>query len=161
MADLIDRQAAIDAVLHHGEIENNYTDLYYDGYCDGVYDSADMLKDLPSAQPTQKNYSNTLDALDCISRQAAIDAIVNTISEIGYHDNSEVARYGATFRQHEIIDIIENLPTAEPKKGRWTKISPAGIYECSQCGQNVMTGDIEVYAYCHHCGAKMKEENDE
>lgn len=50
MDDLISRQAAIEAVLHHGEIENDYTDLYYDGYCDGVYDSADILKDMPSAQ---------------------------------------------------------------------------------------------------------------
>lgn len=52
---------------------------------------------------------------DLISRQAAIDTIVNTVSEIGLHDNSEVARYGATFRQHEIIDIIETLPSAEPE----------------------------------------------
>lgn len=37
----------------------------------------------------------------------------------------------------------------------------AAIYECSQCGQNVMTGDIEVYAYCHHCGARMEVENDD
>lgn len=50
---------------------------------------------------------------DLISRQAAIDAIVNTVSEIGLHDNSEVARYGATFRQHEIIDIIEGVPSAQ------------------------------------------------
>lgn len=49
--DLISRQAAIDAVSHHGEIENDYTDLYHDGYCDGVYDSVDILEDLPSAQP--------------------------------------------------------------------------------------------------------------
>ena len=53
-------------------------------------------------------------ASDLISKQAAIDAIVNTVSHIGLHDNSEVARYGATFRQHEIIDIIENLPSAQP-----------------------------------------------
>lgn len=52
---------------------------------------------------------------DLISRQAAIDAIVNTVSEIGLHDNSEVARYGATFRQHEIIYIIESLPSASQK----------------------------------------------
>lgn len=52
---------------------------------------------------------------DSINRQAAIDAIVNTVSEIGLHDNSEVARYGATFRQHEIIDIIEGLPSAQPE----------------------------------------------
>ena len=50
---------------------------------------------------------------DLISRQAAIDAIVNNVSEIGLHDNSEVARYGATFRQHEIIDIIECVPSAQ------------------------------------------------
>lgn len=40
--------------------------------------------------------------------------------------------------------------------GRWKRISPAGIYECSECGQNVMTGDIECYKFCHGCGAKMK-----
>ena len=55
---------------------------------------------------------------DLISRQAAIDAIVNTVSEIGLHDNSEVARYGATFRQHEIIDIIEGVPSAQPELRR-------------------------------------------
>ena len=49
---------------------------------------------------------------DLISRREAIDAIVNKVSGIGLHDNSEVARYGATFRQHEIIDIIESLPSA-------------------------------------------------
>ena len=52
---------------------------------------------------------------DMVSRAAAIDAIVNTVSEIGLHDNSEVARYGATFRQHEIIDIIEGMPSAQPE----------------------------------------------
>ena len=57
---------------------------------------------------------------DLISRQAAIDAIVNTVSRIGLHDNSEVARYGATFRQHEIIDIIESLPSAQPEQ-RYTE----------------------------------------
>ena len=51
---------------------------------------------------------------DLISRQAAIDAIVNTVSRIGLHDNSEAARYGAAFRQHEIIDIIESLPSVQP-----------------------------------------------
>ncbi len=42
------------------------------------------------------------------------------------------------------------------KTGRWKRISPAGIYECSECGQNVMTGDIECYQFCHGCGAKME-----
>lgn len=51
---------------------------------------------------------------DLISRQAAIDAIVNTVSDVGLHDNSETARYGATYRQHEIITILKSLPSAQP-----------------------------------------------
>lgn len=48
---------------------------------------------------------------------------------------------------------IEEL--TDKNVGKWVKISPAGIYECSQCGQNVMTSDIEAYKFCHGCGAKM------
>ena len=48
---------------------------------------------------------------------------------------------------------------AEPvRHGKWLRISPAKIYECSECGQNVMTDDIECYAYCQHCGARMDKE---
>ena len=45
------------------------------------------------------------------------------------------------------------------KTGHWKKISHAGIMECSVCGENVLTSDIEAYKYCHHCGAKMEGEN--
>ena len=47
------------------------------------------------------------------------------------------------------------------RHGHWIKISPAGIYECSECGKNVMTSDIEAYEYCHGCGARMDEEANE
>lgn len=73
---------------------------------------------------------------DLISRQAAIDAIVNTVSEIWNHDSSEVARYGATFRQHEILDIIESLPSVQPE-----------IIRCKDCKYAYMTGDGLV-KYC-------------
>lgn len=54
------------------------------------------------------------------------------------------------------ITAVEDAPTIEErKKGKWVKISPSGIYECSVCGQNVMTQDIDVYLYCHGCGAVM------
>ena len=53
---------------------------------------------------------------------------------------------------------IHNAPTIEPrKKGHWIKISPANIYECSECGKNVMTDDISAYDFCHGCGAEMTE----
>lgn len=51
---------------------------------------------------------------DLISRKNAIEAIVNTISDVGNHDNSEVARFGSAFRQLEIIGILQALPSAEP-----------------------------------------------
>ena len=52
---------------------------------------------------------------------------------------------------------LRNAPTIEERKnGEWIKISPAGIYECSVCGQNVMTQDIDAYLYCHGCGAVMR-----
>ena len=53
---------------------------------------------------------------------------------------------------------LKKIPSADVapvRHGRWIKISPAGIYECSECGKNVMTSDIEAYEYCHGCGAIM------
>lgn len=41
-------------------------------------------------------------------------------------------------------------------KGHWIKISPANIYECSICNQDVLTHDIDAYQFCHHCGADMR-----
>ncbi len=57
-----------------------------------------------------------------------------------------------------VMKNIRSLPPAQPeqKVGKWLKISPAGIYECSRCGQVVMTSDIEAYKYCHGCGKRME-----
>ncbi len=64
-----------------------------------------------------------------------------------------------------IIDEIKyEVPSedvAPVRHAHWIKISPAGIYECSECGKNVMTSDIGAYEYCHGCGAIMDGDNDE
>lgn len=92
---------------------------------------------------------------DLISRQVAIDALKET-------DDVGVCWKGGYVQRHsdfeEAINCIKELPSAEPerKKGKWIKISPANIYECSVCHQNVMTEDIEAYLFCHHCGADMR-----
>ena len=39
--------------------------------------------------------------------------------------------------------------------GNWVMVSPARIYSCSKCGQNVRTDNIECYKFCHGCGAEM------
>ena len=56
-----------------------------------------------------------------------------------------------------IIDRFMAFASAQPerKTGQWLQISPAGIYECSECGQTVMTKDISCYKFCHGCGAYM------
>lgn len=63
-----------------------------------------------------------------------------------------------------VMDIVKNFPAAdviERKKGMWIQISPAKIYECSQCGKSIMTGDIFTYKFCFACGAEMKKEEEE
>ena len=50
---------------------------------------------------------------DLISRADAINAIVNTGSKVAYRDASESTLFGSAFRQNEIIDIINALPSAE------------------------------------------------
>ena len=59
---------------------------------------------------------------------------------------------------NQFIDWLEDAPAIDTvRKGKWIKISPAEIYECSVCGLNLMTGDIDVYSWCHGCGAKMEK----
>lgn len=84
------------------------------------------------------------------------------------------------FQLSRVYELIDNAPTVditcpncdsgyaqgysdgylkskeERPQGKWTQISPAKIYECSECHQVVMTSDIESYLYCHHCGADMR-----
>ena len=60
---------------------------------------------------------------------------------------------------HDVESTVRNEEILLPKQ-RDIK-SPAGIYECSVCGQNVMTQDIDVYMYCHGCGADMRGEEHE
>ena len=71
--------------------------------------------------------------------------------------------YVLEYRTTQIKEMLMDVPSADVtpiRHGHWIKISPAGIYECSECGKNVMTSDIEAYEYCHGCGAIMDgEEN--
>jgi DNA-directed RNA polymerase subunit RPC12/RpoP len=59
---------------------------------------------------------------------------------------------GNVYEEHKLIlELLEQ----ESKTGHWIKITPSGIYICSECEQNVLTGNIDAYHYCHHCGIKM------
>ena len=92
---------------------------------------------------------------DAISRQAVLDGIDNYIEKA----QSTGAKDDFISFEELVVKVLPSV-TPKPKMGRWIRISPAGIYECSECGQNVMTGDIDAYRHCHGCGAKMVDVTD-
>ena len=153
MNDLISRQAAIDAILHHGDLENDYTDLYHDGYCDGIYDSCDVLKDLPSAQPEFAKDTN-VPTNDCISRQSAIDEI-KAVYE--WHD---------AVTEDRLIEHMIQLPSAQPERtGKWIETikhykDDEQEYDyievnCSECGVRRKIGWRDARC-CPNCGVKIE-----
>lgn len=126
--DTISRQAAIDAIMAD-KIEGKALDIIIalgDGKqaetlnqaCDR---HAQLLNDLPSAEPTQANASNTLKALDCISRQAALDAISCNITVTGRQNAELVAATIGTF-----ADRIKALPSAQPEL-QWIPVAEKPI----------------------------------
>lgn len=91
---------------------------------------------------------------DTISRQAAIKAIGEkpVAWSKGEYEQGLQNQWGYD------VSAIKQLPPAQPEriKGHWIKISPANIYECSECGKSVMTNDICAYDFCHGCGAEIE-----
>lgn len=90
---------------------------------------------------TQTNTSNALNALDCVERQAAIDALYG----ITAYKNS-IPLFSAVFN-------IEKLPSAE-RRARW-KGEGLGDYRCSLCGE--VTRHTRT-RFCPNCGARMEED---
>lgn len=64
-----------------------------------------------------------------------------------------------------ITNLIDNAPTAEPKRGRWITVSDgygngvatASICECSLCKDTIWVykNDKRKWKFCPHCGATM------
>ena len=143
MSDLISRQAAIDALKHDEEYDEDIPNR-----ADGVRDAIITISSLPSAQPEERMNKHTeTHACDCISRQAAIMQAKNI-------------RYDADIRADKAIDdviyALEQMPSAQPD---YTYMvvgnSKNGItmwYECAKCAEPVTIGD----KYCRNCGRKFK-----
>lgn len=88
----------------------------------------------------------------------ALDMAIKSLQQPNPYETVRPIRPDALY---QIIDEKEGTVTLAPIKHKWKKISPAGIYECSRCGQNVMTDDIDCYKFCHGCGVDMRgDEND-
>jgi len=77
---------------------------------------------------------------ELISRQASIDAL--------YHVDEYNGRS---------VEAIRNLPSAEPKRGKWI-LDRSGAYCCSECMEPCATYVLMKPRdkFCKMCGAKME-----
>ena len=88
---------------------------------------------------------------DLIYRQHAINALENTDCEL------------SNDAWDELTNAIKQVPSAEPKKGRWVKkeketfVGQWWWYECSECAWEAPAPTCNwEYKYCPDCGAKME-----
>ena len=139
MSDCISRQAALDAL--NEQIEQ----------CNKALGSFDISpKDeyaIKVERASLKAYKELIENLP----PAQLDFYVTEKIDKAYDDG-----YNAGYLQGEFDARNEAMPPAPAKRGKWVKISPANIYECSKCGKHVMTNDISAYDFCHGCGADMR-----
>lgn len=115
-----------------------------------------------SVEPIGEAFDMAIEALqaktdgDTISRQAALDAVYERIKQIGYENSLSILSIG---------QAIRDLPSAQPKTGKWIK-DKHGYTVCSECGWNaprIMVGGFTTKhledaesEFCWHCGAKMR-----
>ena len=97
---------------------------------------------------------------DLIDRQAAIDAIDRERKKKHLFNTAEDGLL-------EARGVINTLPSAEPKRGKWIvkeKVYPDlpndsdYRYECSLCGSEDQHNEKMIVPYCWHCGARMDGE---
>ena len=110
--DLISRKAAIEEMLKCGE--------YYNGNDEakrGVAQCIGVIHELPSAQPEKRTEERTeTHACDCISRQAAIEALDALCDrECEYSKKQRSVMCGAC-HLGSAFDVVEQLPSAQPER---------------------------------------------
>lgn len=116
---------------------------------------------ISALQEQEAKHSNesslTQKALDTISRQAAIDAMMRLQTE-------DIEMYGCAipegFDGDRAAEELKALPSAQPerKTGRWLireGISDAQCSECKMFFRDVYDMDNSD-AFCRHCGSKME-----
>lgn len=104
---------------------------------------------------------------DLIRRSDAIKAI----EKMQYAYNG----WANTFDKAQIIETIEDVPTIEPKRGKWIAHPTEKEWDvCTVCGTGCKRREIGYdtyfeksyvteygYPFCPNCGARMKGADDE
>lgn len=103
---------------------------------------------------------------DLIDRNDAVEAIeFEKVYMTAYKGNSNgYVSEGNPFTQYnkgldDAIKAINNLASADRKKGRWQRRKDEDCWECSECHAVLENSDIgnHNFYYCYHCGADMMD----
>lgn len=88
---------------------------------------------------------------DLISRQNAINAFYEPKNGGTYAEFDDGSEWYMTSKQ--IYAVLESLPSAEPKTGKWNRLSN-NTFHCKSCGCTfiVMQGN-DAMNYCPNCGS--------
>ena len=98
---------------------------------------------------------------DLIDRQAAIEALREYLVGKRCPDDGTL-----TCRLIE-NEVINKLPSIQPKRGRWIKLDMhigMADHKCTACEQECYVPTCmgePMYAFCPNCGADMRGEQDE
>lgn len=173
--------------------EETYESIQDNDYC-GISNS-DMYNAIKNGTPLPKNHGRLIDAdelikmykKDCGRRiyadnfifdlenntttiiETTINSEKTTITDgdlISRDSAIELVNY-ALAENKDVLEVLENMPSAEPKTRRWIPIDdfPHEVWECDHCGFVIDgSGCIEpteyrdLYSFCPNCGSKMKGE---
>ena len=149
--DLIDRQVALDAIMGQPP-EPHYPSWY-----------AAQIEKLPAVQPATSCSEIPNSSTDCISRQAAIDALDEQIEQcnkaLGSFDISPKDEYAIKVERASLKaykEQLENMPSAQPEQnGKWIYNSPMTM-KCDRCGFAIKDWDWHKFKFCPNCGADMR-----
>ena len=152
MSDLISRVKAIEALERAKQnIRHNIERAIGRAICEILDEVENGIKQLP---PAEHGTNLAEVGTDCISREQAIDAVRATLLAWSYMPE---------WRDNKIIEAVEQLPTIQPKRGRWidkgvcTYVDNCRhLYKCDQCGG----GWLDTPDFCPNCGADMRGEQD-
>ena len=61
-------------------------------------------------------------------------------------------------RRDELLNVmcwLNELPSAEPKHGKWIPVEKYGLHKCSECKHEYRIEPVESFKFCPNCGARM------
>ena len=130
--------------MYHESFEKDSDLQRWDGGCWIRYKLFEqVLRAAPTIDLTHPIPSNTLGALDCVSREDLTKGIET------YFGDLPIAVH------YDMLALAQRLPPVQPRKGKWIDIKHTFMTKCSVC--DWINNDDSSYNFCPNCGCRMEE----